>query len=59
MAKPEEGHARVGKSKDRTDHWVAKEGKGEIAENVKNEEEKTAENIGAALGRRRSSPTRR
>ena len=55
----EEGQARLGKAKDRMDHLVAKEGEGEIAENVKNEDETTAENIEGNAGRRRASPSRR
>ena len=36
----------MAKAKDRMDHWVAKEGEGDLAENEKkNEDEKTAENI--------------
>ena len=50
-AKSEEGQARLENAKERMGHWLAKEVEGEIAENVKkNEDEKTAENIEGNAG---------
>ena len=60
MAKSEDGLARLGKAKDRMEHWVAKEGEGEIAEiEKKNEDKKTAENIEGNAVETEIMPTRR